>query len=38
MKKLVLIIMMVLFVAANVTVLTWGGFDTGQALAKKDCD
>jgi hypothetical protein len=38
MKKWVLIIMLGLFVAANVTMLTWGGFDAGQALAKTDCN
>jgi len=38
MKKMVLIIIMVLFVAGNLTALMWGGFDPGQVLAKDDCN
>ena len=38
MKKYVLIIMVALFVAVNVTALTWGGLDPGQVLAKEDCN
>lgn len=38
MKKLVLLLMIALFVAVNVTVLTWGGFDAGKVLAKEDCN
>lgn len=38
MKKLVLILMLALFVAVNLTALTWGGFDAGQVLHKDDCN
>lgn len=38
MKKLVLIIILALFVAGNITLLTGGGFDPGKALAKIDCN
>ena len=38
MKKMVLILMLTLFVAGNLTVLMWGGFDPGQVLAKEDCN
>ena len=35
MKKLVLIIMLTLFVAGNLTVLTWGGFDAGPSARQR---
>lgn len=38
MKKWVLIIVLALFVVGNVSVLTWGGIDSGQILSKDDCN
>ena len=39
MKKWILIIMLAIFAVANVTMLTWGGVDAGQILAKDgDCN
>jgi hypothetical protein len=39
MKKWILIVMLAFFVVGNITVLTWGGVDPGQILAKDgDCN
>ncbi len=37
MKKFVLIIMLALFVAGNLTALSWGGVDLGKILPIFDC-